>query len=40
LQRILRDLRALATHGYLLPATQIELLGRILCGQPPQSILL
>jgi alkylation response protein AidB-like acyl-CoA dehydrogenase len=40
LQRILRDLRALSTHGYLLPATQIELLGRIMCGQAPQATLL
>ncbi|WP_116051424.1 acyl-CoA dehydrogenase family protein [Amycolatopsis palatopharyngis] len=37
LQRIQRDLDAITLHGLNLPATNLELYGRILCGLEPNS---
>jgi alkylation response protein AidB-like acyl-CoA dehydrogenase len=37
IQRIVRDLDALAQHAVMHPRTNIELYGRVLCGLEPQS---
>ncbi|MFI0366579.1 acyl-CoA dehydrogenase family protein [Actinomadura sp. 1N219] len=39
-QRILRDLQALNQHALMHPDTNFELYGRILCGQPPNTMYL
>jgi alkylation response protein AidB-like acyl-CoA dehydrogenase len=40
IQRISRDLQALALHAILNPATNLELYGRILCGLEPNTVVL
>jgi 3-hydroxy-9,10-secoandrosta-1,3,5(10)-triene-9,17-dione monooxygenase len=40
IQRIARDIQALALHGVLNPNTNLELYGRVLCGLEPNTILL
>ena len=40
IQRIARDIQALALHGILNPNTNLELYGRVLCGLEPNTILL
>jgi alkylation response protein AidB-like acyl-CoA dehydrogenase len=39
IQRFQRDIQALANHAIMHPQTTIELYGRILCGQPPNTLL-
>jgi 3-hydroxy-9,10-secoandrosta-1,3,5(10)-triene-9,17-dione monooxygenase len=38
IQRIVRDLDALAQHAVLHPRTNVELYGRVLCGLEPHSV--
>jgi 3-hydroxy-9,10-secoandrosta-1,3,5(10)-triene-9,17-dione monooxygenase len=38
IQRIVRDLDALAQHAVLHPKTNLELYGRVLCGLEPHSV--
>jgi alkylation response protein AidB-like acyl-CoA dehydrogenase len=40
IQRIARDIQALALHGILNPKTNLELYGRVLCGLEPNTFLL
>ena len=40
MQRISRDIQALALHGVLNPTTNLELYGRVLCGLEPNTLLL
>ena len=37
IQRYQRDIQALANHALLVPATSIELYGRVVCGLPPNT---
>jgi alkylation response protein AidB-like acyl-CoA dehydrogenase len=37
IQRIQRDMQAIANHAFLLPATTTELYGRALCGLEPNT---
>jgi hypothetical protein len=37
IQRIVRDIDALAQHAVMHPKTNIELYGRVLCGLEPHS---
>ena len=39
IQRLQRDIQALANHAIMHPQTTIELYGRILCGLPPNTLL-
>jgi 3-hydroxy-9,10-secoandrosta-1,3,5(10)-triene-9,17-dione monooxygenase len=39
IQRFQRDIQALANHAVMHPQTSVELYGRILCGQPPNTFL-
>lgn len=39
IQRFQRDIQALANHAVMLPSTNVELYGRVLCGLPPHSTL-
>ncbi|WP_259225484.1 acyl-CoA dehydrogenase family protein [Bradyrhizobium japonicum] len=38
--RIWRDLRVATLHGLLVPATSLELYGRLRCGQPQKAAML
>jgi alkylation response protein AidB-like acyl-CoA dehydrogenase len=38
IQRYQRDIQALANHALLTPSTSIELVGRIACGLPPNTL--
>ncbi|XVV01007.1 acyl-CoA dehydrogenase family protein [Actinosynnema sp. CA-248983] len=38
LQRIARDIQAMSTHALIVPTTNMELYGRILCGQEPNTL--
>jgi alkylation response protein AidB-like acyl-CoA dehydrogenase len=40
MQRILRDIQALALHAVLNPKVNLELYGRVLCGLEPNTTLL
>ena len=40
IQRIARDIQALALHGVLNPTTNLELYGRVLCGLEPNTVML
>ena len=40
IQRIVRDVQALALHGILNPNTNLELYGRVLCGLEPNTVML
>ncbi len=40
IQRIARDIQALALHGILNPTTNLELYGRVLCGLEPNTVML
>jgi alkylation response protein AidB-like acyl-CoA dehydrogenase len=37
LSQIVRDIRAATNHGVIVPSTNLELYGRILCGQEPNT---
>ncbi|MBM4763135.1 acyl-CoA dehydrogenase family protein [Bacillus sp. B15-48] len=39
LSQIVRDARGATNHGVLVPSTNFELYGRILCGQEPNTVL-
>lgn len=39
IQRVQRDIQALANHAVMHPQTSVELYGRVLCGQPPNTFL-
>ncbi|MDG4766905.1 acyl-CoA dehydrogenase family protein [Solwaraspora sp. WMMD406] len=38
IQRIARDIHVISTHGLIYPATNTELLGRVLCGLEPNTL--
>lgn len=40
IQRIARDIRAITLHALMNPDTNDELYGRVLCGQPPNTLYL
>ena len=37
IQQVVRDLQALSSHAYFLPTTTLEIYGRIMCGQTPNT---
>ena len=38
IQRYQRDIQALANHAFLTDTTSLELLGRVVCGLPPNTV--
>jgi alkylation response protein AidB-like acyl-CoA dehydrogenase len=40
LSQIIRDARGATNHGVIVPTTNLELYGRILCGQEPNTVLI
>ncbi|MEW6470812.1 MAG: hypothetical protein AB1679_00905 [Actinomycetota bacterium] len=40
MQRMVRDMSALSSHAFMVPTTGLEVYGRVVCGQGPNSPLL